>query len=120
MAEEVRSLAAKSSEAAKNTDILIGHSIHDARTGTESAGLAVSAMQIINDCIQSIKALTDEIAFASTRQAEMVASVDKGIREISSVVQANSSSALESAEFSRELSDQANTLNSLIGQFHIE
>jgi len=56
VAEEVRSLAAKSAEAAKNTGGLIGRSVRDAKAGTESADLAISAMQVISECIQSIKA----------------------------------------------------------------
>lgn len=120
VADEVRSLAARSSEAAENTDVLIGRSIQAAKTGTESTSHAISAMQIINDCIQSIKTLMDEISLASARQSEMVASVEEGIKEISRVVQANSAAAKESAEVSKELSSQANTLNSLIGQFRIK
>lgn len=120
VATEVRNLAAKSAQAAQNTGALIGRSIHDAKTGTESTDLAISAMQIINDCIQSIKMLMDEIAVTSVRQSEMVASMNEGIREISRVIQANSSAALENAETSKKLSGQANKLNSLIGQFRVE
>lgn len=120
VADEVRDLAAKSAEAAQNTGVLIGRSIHDAKTGTESTDLAISAVRIINDCIQSIKKITDEIAFVSARQSEMVASVDEGIKEISRVVQVNSAAAVENAEISQKLSEQANTLNSLIGQFSIK
>lgn len=120
VAEEVRSLAARSAEAAQNTGVLIGRSIKDVETGTASTGLAISAMQLINDCIQSIKVLMDEIALASVRQSEMVASIDSGIKEISRVVQANSAAAAENADISRKLSSQANTLSSLIGQFRIQ
>ncbi len=120
VADEVRNLAAKSAEAAQNTGVLIGRSVQDAKTGTESADLVISTMQVINECIQSIKTLMDEIALASAQQSEMVASVEEGIREISRVVQANSTAAVESAEVSKKLSAQANTLNSLIGQFRIQ
>ncbi len=119
VADEVRNLAAKSADAAQNTSELIGRSIEDAKMGTESTDLANSAMQMINDCIQSIKTLMDEIALASAHQSEMVASVDEGIKEISRVVQANSAAAVESAEISQKLSGQANSLNQLIGQFRI-
>lgn len=47
VADEVRNLAAKSTEAARNTSSLIGRSIHDVKTGTESTSLAISAMQVI-------------------------------------------------------------------------
>ncbi len=119
VAEEVRSLAAKSAEAAKNTNDLISRSIQNAETGTESTDQAVSAMQVINDCIQSIKALMDEIAAASVQQSEMILRAENGIKEISAVVQDNSTAAEKSASVSRELSQQARTLNSLINRFHI-
>lgn len=119
VADEVRKLAVKSSEAAQNTSDLIKHSIQDVKTGTESTSHAVSAMQIINDCIQSIKTRMDEIAAASIQQSEMIVLVENGMKEISEVVQTNTASAKESAEVSKELSAQARTLNSLISRFRI-
>ena len=98
----MRNLAAKSAEAAQNTNVLISRSIQSAKTGTESTDMAVSAMQVINDCIQSIKALMDEIAAASVQQSEMISLVENGITAVS-----------------KELSQQARTLNSLISRFHI-
>ena len=89
------------------------------KTGTESTDLAVSAMQVIHNCIQSIKTLMDEITAASVQQSEMIVLVENGIREISAVVQTNSAAAEKSAAVSKELSDQARTLNSLISRFHI-
>lgn len=120
VAEEVRSLASKSGDAAQNTGVLIGRSMKDAKIGTESTNHAISAVQLINDCIQSIKMLMDDIALASVEQSDMIASVEEGIKEISKVIQTNSAAAEESATVSKELSGQARTLNSLIGQFHIE
>ncbi len=116
VAEEVRSLAGESGEAVQSTSVLIGGSVEDVKTGTTAAEDVISAVQIINECIQSIKTLMDEIALASARQSEMIVSVEEGIREIERVVQTNSSVAEESAAVSRELSDQARTLNSLIGK----
>ena len=120
VAEEVRSLASKSADAAQNTVELIGSSMEASKSGTASTNHAVSSMQVINECIQSIKVLMDEIVSASVQQSEMIASVETGIREISQVIQTNSEAAEESALVSKELSDQARTLNRLIGQFHIE
>ena len=119
VADEVRNLAAKSAEAAQNTNSLINRSIQDVKSGTESTDLAVSAMRVIDDCIQSIKELMDEIAAASVQQSEMIALVENGIKEISAVVQTNSSAAEKSAAVSMELSNQARTLNSLISRFRI-
>ncbi len=114
---EVRDLATKSAEAARNTSALISHSIEDVKIGTESTNLAISAMQVINECIQSIKMQMDEISSTSSQQAEMIASVESRIKEVSNVTQANSSAAEESAAISNELSKQARTLNQLISQF---
>jgi len=62
----------------------------------------------------------DEIALASVQQSEMIASVENSIKEVSRVTQANSAAAQESAEISKELSNQARTLNQLIGRFRIQ
>ena len=72
-----------------------------------------------NPELQSIKMLMDDIAAASVRQTEMIAFVEEGIKEISGVVQTNSSIAEASAAVCRELSEQARTLNGLISQFRI-
>jgi methyl-accepting chemotaxis protein len=120
VADEVRNLAAKSAEAAQNTNVLISQSIESVKSGTESTDMAVSAMHVINDCVESIKELMDEIAAASVEQSEMIASVENGIREISAVVQTNSAAAEKSAAVSKELSQQARALNSLIGRFRIQ
>ena len=120
VSEEVRNLAARSAEAARDTSELISHSLKDVKTGTESTSHAISAMQVIGECIQSIKGLMDEIARASVQQSEMIVSVDNRIKEVSKVVEENSSAAEESAAISNELSDQARTLNRLLGQFRIK
>lgn len=119
VSDEVKMLASKSAEAAKNTGILIGRSVRDVKTGTESTNLAISAVQVISECIQSIKKLMDEISLASIQQSEMIVSVENRIKEVSKVTEANSSAAEESAEISNELSNQARTLNHLISQFRI-
>ena len=120
VADEVRNLAARSAEAARDTGTLIGHSLHDVKTGTESTNLAISAMQVISECIQSIKMLMDEIAIASVQQSEMIVSVENRIKEVSKVIQSNSDAAEESALISNELSNQSKTLNQLISQFRIQ
>jgi len=98
---------------------LIKHSIQDIKTETASTNQAVSAMKVISDCIQSIKSLMDEISAASVQQSEMIVSVEQGIKEISAVVQSNSTTAEKSATVSKELSNQARTLNKLINKFQI-
>lgn len=116
---EVRSLASKSAQAAQNTGVLISRSTNDVKLGTESTLDAISAMQVIGECVQSIKALMDEIRLASAQQSEMIVSVENRIREVSKVIESNSAAAEKSAEVSNELSGQAKTLNQLIGRFRI-
>lgn len=120
VSDEVRNLAARSADAARDTSTLIGHSLEDVKTGTESTNLAISAMQVISECIQSIKSLMDEISLASVQQSEMIVSVESRIKEVSKVIETNSSAAEESAAISNQLSNQAQTLNQLLGQFRIE
>jgi len=120
VADEVRDLASKSAEAVSDTDTLIGRSIQDVKTGTDSTNLAISAMQVISECIQSIKILMDEIALASVQQSEMIVSVEKRVKEVSKVIQSNSEAAEKSAAISTQLSNQSKTLNHLIGQFRIQ
>ena len=117
---EVRSLASKSSQAAQNTGVLINRSTSSVKSGTESTGDAISAMHVISECVQSIKTLMDEIAVASVQQSEMIVSVENRIKEVSRVIETNSSAAEKSAEVSNELSGQAKTLNRLISQFRIQ
>ncbi len=119
VSDEVRSLATKSAEAVGDTSELIGKSIQDVKIGTDSTNLAISAMQVIGECIQSIKELMDEIALASVQQSEMIVSVEKRVKEVSKVIQSNSDAAEQSAAISTQLSNQSKTLNHLIGQFRI-
>lgn len=82
-------------------------------------GTQASTYSYRDDCIQSIRALMDEITAASVQQSEMILLVENGIKEISAVVQDNSAAAEKSASVSKELSQQARTLNSLISSFRI-
>ena len=86
----------------------------------EVRNLAISAMQVISECIQSIKTLMDEISLASVQQSEMIVSVENRIKEVSKVIQTNAAAAEQSAVISTELSEQDKTLNQLIGQSRIQ
>lgn len=120
VAERIRALATKSTEAAKNTANLINHSIEDIHTGMEATTQAVDIMHIIGECTDSIKEQMHGIVDASMRQSDMITSVGKEIEEISYVVQNNSSAVNQSADTLQSLSEQARELNNLIGQFQIE
>ena len=70
--------------------------------------------------IQDATAMMDQIAKASTEQAEAITQITVGIDQISSVVQTNSATAEESAASSEELSGQAQILKELVRRFKLE
>ncbi len=62
----------------------------------------------------------DQISTASIHESQMILQAENGIKEISQVVQTNTVSAKESAKVSKELSEQANSLNSLLNRFRVQ
>lgn len=119
VAEEVRNLAGKSAEAAKNTTSLIEETIQAVDDG---AALSVQTQESLTKVVDSSRKAMEEvvnISNASAEQAQSIAQVTLGIDQISSVVQTNSATAEESAAASEELSGQAAMLKNLIGQFQL-
>ncbi len=119
VAEEVRSLAAKSSEAAKNTSALIDRSTDAVNTGTEIARHTAQILEQVVGSIQSVVDSIDNIATVSTDQSEAVWQVSEGINQISVVVQSNSATAQEGASASEQLSAEAAELKHLVDQFQL-
>lgn len=120
VAEEVRSLAAKSSQAAKETTALIGSSVEKAESGTKVAQEAAGMLNDICESIRKASSLVSEIAVASNQQASAVAQINQGINQVSMVVQNNSATAEESAASSEELSGQATMLKQIVNQFKLD
>jgi methyl-accepting chemotaxis protein len=120
VAEEVRNLAAKSAEAAKNTTALIEGSISKVESGTKIANETAGMLGKISEGIKKATVLVGNIASASNEQATAIAQIDKGISLVSTVVQTNSATAEESAASSEELSGQANMLMEMVGKFKLK
>jgi len=120
VADEVRSLANKSAEAAQNTTALIEEAIEAVSAGTRiSAETNGSLHQVVTDAQAVLDAVVN-ISTAANQQTESLEQVTQGIDQISSVVQTNSATAEESAAASQELSGQAQILRDLISTFTLD
>ncbi len=117
VAEEVRNLAGKSAQAAKNTSELIGNSTEAVHIGTEIAQNTAEVLLGVVNSIQAVVEAIDHIATVSAEQSEEVGQVSDGINQISIVVQNNSATAEEGAAASEELSAEATCLKELVDQF---
>ena len=119
VADEVRVLAQKSSDAAKNTTVLIEETIDAIDKGKVIADETAAGMQAIVDEVVGVTELVSKIAEASDSQADQINQITVGMDQISSVIQTTSATAEESAATSEELSGQAVTLTGLVSQFQI-
>lgn len=120
VAEEVRNLAARSANAAKETTDLIEGSIQKAEKGTEIANKTAKALNDIVDGVAKTTVLVSEIASSSNEQATGISQVNLGIEQVSQVVQTNSATAEQSAAASEELSSQAELLKDMISRFKLK
>jgi methyl-accepting chemotaxis protein len=120
VAEEVRNLAAKSAEAAKDTGGLIANSMEKAELGAKIAqDTAASLTDIVMGINESSKIVT-EIATSSEEQSAAVGQINIGLSQVTQVIQQNSATAEESAAASQEMNGQSAMLEDLISQFKLK
>jgi methyl-accepting chemotaxis protein len=119
VAEEVRNLAARSANAAKETTDMIEGSIKKAEVGTKIASDTADALNKIVDGVSKAAALVNDIAVASNEQAAGIAQINQGIMQVSQVVQNNSATSEEIAAASEELSSQAILLKEMVSKFKL-
>ncbi|MBV7276931.1 hypothetical protein I6U48_29105, partial [Clostridium sp. PL3] len=120
VAEEVRNLAERSANAAKETTVMIEGSICKAEFGTKIANETALALNKIVSGVEKSARLVADIATASNEQATGISQINKGIEQVSAVVQNNSSTAEESAAASEELTSQAHILNEMVNKFKLK
>lgn len=120
VAEEVRDLAGKSAQAAKNTSELIAHSSIAVHEGTEIAQNTANVLFGVVNSIESVVDAIDHIAVISGEQSESVEQVARGINQISLVVQNNSATAEQGAAASEQLFAEASCLRELVDQFTLD
>ncbi len=120
VAEEVRNLASKSAEAAKNTSAMISNSIEKAELGTRIANeTSASLAKIVSGVMESTTIIND-IALSSEEQSMKIDQINIGITQVSEVVQQNSATAEESAAASEEMNGQTTVLSDLVAQFKLK
>jgi len=114
VAEEVRNLAQRSAQAAKDTASIIESNIELSEKGVEVSGkVNESLIDIFNES-QKVNELLDEVAAASQEQTQGIAQINKAISQMEQVVQTNAATAEESSAASQELSSQAMNMKDIV------
>ena len=119
VAEEVRNLAGKSADAAKNSGSLIENSVAKANLGIQIATETSASLNDIVDGILRSAEIVAKIAQSSDQQAAAISQVNTGIDQVAQVVQLNSATAEESAAASEEMSSQSSLLEQLTSRFKL-
>ena len=119
VAQEVRSLATRSSDASKSTEALIEQSLAAVVYGTKVAEETAASLRNIAGGTDEMISKINQISEASKRQAAATEMVSTGIDQISDIVQTNSATAEESAAASEELYGQSQVLKSRVSRFKL-
>jgi len=116
VAEEVRNLALRSAEAAKNTAELIDGTVKKIGEGSELANKTNDEFVEVAESSSKVGELVGEISAASGEQSQGIEQVNKAVVEMDTVVQQNAASAEESASASEELNAQAEQVKCMVGE----
>ena len=116
VAEEVRNLAQRSAQAAKDTASLIEESIAKSGDGGRRLSEVALSIQAITEAAAQVKTLVDEVDASSREQAKGIRQISKAIAQMDTVTQQTAASAEESASASEELNAQSQALLAVVEQ----
>jgi methyl-accepting chemotaxis protein len=120
VAEEVRKLATRSAEAAKETTSSIGKSIKEVQKGTEIAGATAEMLTSIVDGVSRTAGLVREISAACAEQVTAITQMNSGINQITDVMQANSATSEQNSAASEELLSQSEFMKKQVAHFRLK
>lgn len=118
VAGEVRNLAQKSAEAAKDIKKLIEETVSRVTQGVNLASDSGEMLTGINEAIHTVTQMITQIAQASTEQAEGVHQVHQAITQIDEVTQQNAALVEETSASAENLKDLSESLNHSMGYFN--
>ena len=116
VAEEVRNLAQRSAQAAKDTAALIEDSISKSSEGRKNLADVTQVMAGITESATRLKLLVDEVNEGSQEQARGVEQISKAMVQVDQVTQSNAAGAEETASASEEMSAQAQSLQYVVNR----
>jgi len=120
VAGEVRSLAQRSAEAAKEIKSLIGASVERVDSGSKLVANAGQTMQEIVGSVQRVTDIIGEITAASTEQSDGIGQVNSSVTQLDQMTQQNAALVEESAAAAESLKEQAVKLAQLVGMFKLQ
>lgn len=115
VAEEVRNLALRSADAAKNTAVQIEGTVKKIKSGSELVARTNDAFGKVAESSSKVGELVAEIAAASNEQAQGIDQTNIAVADMDKVVQQNAANAEESASASEELRAQAEEMTVMVG-----
>lgn len=116
VAEEVRSLARRCAEAARDTATLIENSQAHADSGVAVVSDVAHTLDEIKRNATTVNGLVQEIAESCRQQAEGIDQITRAVTEMDHVVQRNTGNAEASTHASRQLTTQAEELHAMVGE----
>jgi methyl-accepting chemotaxis protein len=114
VAEEVRNLAQRSAEAARNTAEMIAGSVKNADNGVQVTDRVSEALKHTVTNSEKVAQLVAEIAAASNEQAQGIEQINTAVAQMDQVTQSNAANSEESASASEELSAQAEEMQRMV------